>query len=75
MNGQDRQRIARMLEQDKEGLNSASRASALRDFTRVAAEYFELDGEPSFAVRKERRGFEVELVFKASRVKNFTPIR
>lgn len=75
MKEEDRRRIARMLEQDKEGLNRESRAQALRDFCRVAREYFDLDGEPVFTVEKERHGFSVALSFKASRVKNFTVVK
>ena len=75
MKEQERVRINRMLELDKEELNSASRAAALRDFTRVSNEYFETEGSPSLQVVRDKRGFFVQLTFRATRVKNFTVLK
>lgn len=75
MRPEDRTRIARMLEQDKEEMNTESRAAALRDFEHVAREYFELDGAPTLDVQKQRHGFEATLVIRAFRVKNFTVVK
>lgn len=72
---EDRQRITYLLEQDREELNTESRAAAERDFLRVAGEYFETEGKLSLAVAKEKRGFSVTVTFRAGRVKNFTPLR
>lgn len=70
-----RTRLRRMLAEDKEELNEESRAAAVRDFRRVAQEYFETDGEISLTVTKEKGEMEVTLSFRAVRVKNFTALR
>ncbi len=70
-----KQRIARMLAQDKEDMNEESRAAALLAFERVAAEFFEREGETAFTVKRGKRGYEVSLSFRASRVKNFTALK
>ena len=71
----ERERIHRMLELDKEELNEASRAAALRDFSRVATEYFETDSPPVLKVTRDKKGFCVQLSFHAGRVKNFTVLK
>ena len=75
MKEEDRIRLSRLIEQDREGLNKESREEALKGFLHVAEEFFELAGELAFTVTKERRGFDVTLHFKADRVKNFTAIK
>lgn len=75
MKEEDRLRISRLIEQDREGMNQSSRAEALKGFLHVASEFFELTGEPEFTITRERRGFDVILRFKADRVKNFTSIK
>ena len=47
-----KQRIERMLEQDMEDMNEASRGAALQAFLHVAEEYFDVEGQPSFFVKK-----------------------
>ena len=75
MKEQERQRIDRMLELDKEELNPASRTAAVADFARVANEYFETEGPPVLNIVHDRRGFSVQLSFHAARVKNFTVLK
>ena len=70
-----RQRLVTMLEQDKEEINDATKAAAVRDFSHVAAEYFETDGEASFQVKRTKGGYEVTFGFKAVRVKNFSTLK
>ncbi len=70
-----KQRIERMLEQDKEDMNEASRGAALEGFLHVAEEYFDVEGQPSFSVKKGKGGYEVDLSFRATRVKNFTVLK
>ena len=72
---QSKQRISRMLELDKEELNAPSRAAAVKDFGRVALEYFETDAQPVLNVVRDKKGFSVQLTFHASRVKNFTVLK
>ncbi len=67
----ERARLARLLEQDKAELNETSRAAALRDFRRVAEEYFETDGGFLLTMQEGKRGKEVVFTFRVVRVKNF----
>lgn len=69
------QRLAIMLEQDKEEINEATKAAAVRDFSHVAAEYFETDGDASFQMKRTKGGYEVTFTFKAVRVKNFSTLK
>lgn len=46
-------RLNQMLNADKEDMNEATRQAAIADFTRVAKEYFETEGELSFQTKKE----------------------
>ena len=75
MKEEDKPRLSRLMEQDREGLNRESREEALRHFRRVAEEFFEPAGEMGFEIVKERRGFDITLHFKAERVKNFTTLK
>ena len=72
---EERKRIARLLDHDKEDMNDESRAAAARDFGRVAREYFDVEGEPVLTVGRDRDGFGVTLTFRAARVKNFTTLK
>ncbi len=74
MKEEDKKRLTRLIEQDRDGLNSESKAEAQRAFTHVASEFFELSGGVELTVTKERRGFDVTLHFKADRAKNFNSI-
>ena len=67
------QTLAR-LKTSAEGL-SQTEAAARRDFSRVAKEYFETDGELLFKVEREKNLYRVQIGFSAVRVKNFTPLK
>ena len=70
-----KQRLVRLLAEDKETINSQTDAAARRDFSRVAKEYFETDGELLFKVEREKNLYRVQIGFSAVRVKNFTPLK
>ena len=70
-----RQRLVKMLEQDKEEMNEATRAAAVRDFAHVAEEYFETDGVPEFQMKRTKGGYEVTVSFRTVRVKNFSTFK
>lgn len=74
MREEERQRIERLLEHGKEEMNGETREAALRDLTRVAAEYFELSSPPVLEIKREKKGFSVHFNLTASRVKNFTSV-
>ena len=75
MKREAKERLCRMLEADKEELNEESRAAALCDFTRVAKEYFETDGDLSLQAVRVKGGTEVKISFRATRVKNFSALK
>ena len=74
MRAGERARLARILEQDKEEINEASRRAALNDFKRVAEEYFETDGGFLLTSREVEKGREVIFTFRIVRAKNFTSL-
>ena len=75
MKAEERQRLSQLLKQDKEEMNDESRAAAMRDFKRVAEEYFELEGGVALTMGRDKNGFTVSVSFRASRVKNFTTLK
>ncbi len=70
----ERERIKKILEADKAEITEASRAAAVRDFKRVAEEYFETDGGFLLTVREGKRGKEAVFTFRIVRAKNFTTL-
>ena len=70
-----KQRLAVMLDRDKEVMSEASKIAAIRDFQHVAEEYFETDGDVFLDVAAERGGSRVTVQFRARRVKNFTTLK
>lgn len=70
-----RSRLNKMLETDKEDMNEGSRNAAIRDFTHVAKEYFEPDGDLALNVKRARTHWEITVTFKTQRIKNFTLIK
>lgn len=68
-------RLNQMLNADKEDMNEATRQAAIADFTRVAKEYFETEGELSFQTKKNKNNVEITVAFRAVRVKNFTVLK
>ena len=55
-------------------IKSAEQCKIVRDFARVAGEYFELDGGITFSMREEKGASCVSISFRATRVKNFTTL-
>ncbi len=68
-------RLNNILDADKEEMNEATRLLALRDFERVAEEYFDKDGKAELSVERDKNGLSVCLRFRASRAKNFTSLK
>ena len=63
-----------MLNDDKEEINEATRAAALSDFTRLAKEYFDTENV-TLSIKKGKSATDVNVSFKASRVKNFATLK
>lgn len=72
---ESKSRLEQMLERDKEEMNEESRLAALADLERVAGEYFDVDGKPNLTVKRVKGAYEVNLSFRAVRVKNFSVLR
>lgn len=69
-----RQRLEKILTEEKEEMNEPTRAAALAEFTKVAREYFEVE---SIDMKMERgkSGTDVSVTFRATRIKNFTVLK
>ncbi len=67
-------RLKKMLEDDKEEINDATRAAVLADFTHIAKEYFDTENV-NLNLKKGKSGTDVTVSFKATRVKNFASLR
>lgn len=74
MKEEEKRRIDDLLHRDKAIITDAVEAAAVRDFARVAGEYFELDGGVVFSMREERGKTTVSISFRITRVKNFTTL-
>ncbi len=72
MKDDELRRLEDLLRRDKAVISDEVEAAAVRDFARVAQEYFDLDGRVSFSLREEKGGGLVTLTFRITRVKNFT---
>lgn len=64
-------RASRVIGADKAAMSEECRAIALRDFTHVAQEYFDLQTSPALTIDSEEGSYTVSLTFKADRVKTF----
>lgn len=69
-----KQRLVRILAEDKGTIGAETEAAARRDFLRVAREYFDTE-TLDLKVDCERGGYRVDISFRASRVKNFTTLK
>lgn len=67
-------RLNKMLNDDKEEINEATRAAVLAEFTRVAKEYFDTQNVV-LNIKRGKSCTDVALSFKATRVKNFTVLK
>lgn len=69
-----KQRLNKLLTEDREEMNEATREAALAEFSRVAREYFETQ-HVDMNVKRTKNGTDVNVTFRASRVKNFGVLR
>ena len=74
MKADEKKRIGELLHRDKAIITDAVEAAAVREFTRVASEVFELDGGITFSMHEERGKSCVSISFRINRVKNFTTL-
>ena len=74
MKAEEKKRIDDLLHRDKAIITDAVEAAAVREFARIAAEFFELDGDITFSMREEKGKSFVSINFRIARVKNFTTL-
>lgn len=75
MTESSKERLKKMLEGDKEELSVPTRAAALKEFSRVAEEFFEPVGKVMLDFTHGTDGKEVTVRFSVARVKNFTVLK
>ncbi len=73
--GETRQRLDAMLKADKAEMNEESFRAAQEEFSRVAHEYFEPEGEVTLSLGEGTGTIEVTVRFRAVRVKNFYTLK
>lgn len=61
--------VTKLLALDREDITDLERELFLKDFERVADEYFEMDGVCDLEVTRTEDGFLVCLIFNARRIK------
>lgn len=61
--------VTKLLALDREDITDLERELFLKDFKRVADEYFEMDGLCDLEVTRTEDGFFVCLMFNARRIK------
>ena len=74
MKEEGKRRIDEMLHRDKAVITDAVEAAVVREFARVAAEYFDLDGGIAFTMSEEKGKSYVRIGFRVTRVKNFSTL-
>lgn len=62
--------ITKLLSLDREDMTDLERELFLKDFTRVADEYFEMAGACDLEITRSEDGFLACLIFNARRIKN-----
>lgn len=68
-------KISNMVEEEKRLMSKASREIALRDFTRVAQEYFDLYSPVDFSIELKEGKYEINIRFLADRVHDVYPVQ
>lgn len=61
--------VTKLLALDREDITDLERELFLKDFKRIADEYFEVDGVYDLDVTRTEDGFLVCLIFNARRIK------
>lgn len=70
-NGKERERLRYVIQADKSVMSDGCKALVLQDFSEKFNEYFDLIGLPRMQIRYANGEYDVEIVFKAERIKKF----
>ena len=62
--------VTKLLSLDREDMTDLERELFLKDFKRIADEYFEVNGACDLEVTRSEDGFLVCIIFNAHRIKN-----
>ena len=68
-------RVNNVLQADKSVMSDGCKMLVLQDFAKKIGEYFELDGEPQMEIVFRKGIYEVNLSFRAERVKKFNVLK
>lgn len=68
-------KISNIVENEKRLMSEISRDIALRDFTHVAQEYFDLHSPLTLSIELKEGKYEVDLRFTADRVRDVYPVK
>lgn len=62
--------VTRLLSLDREDMTDLERELFLKDFKRIAEEYFEIDSPCDLEITRSEDGFLACIIFNAHRIKN-----
>lgn len=62
--------VTKLISLDRDDMSEFERSLFLKDFKRVADEYFECDGEATLEVTRADEGFLVCIIFTSRRIKS-----
>ncbi|MBQ8657932.1 MAG: hypothetical protein IJ506_02255 [Clostridia bacterium] len=71
----DYARVTSVLQADKSVMSEGCKMLVLQDFSRKIEEYFDLLGQPKMEIVFKKGVYEVNLSFRAERVKKFNVLK
>ncbi len=71
----DYARVTSVLQADKSVMSEGCKMLVLQDFSRKIEEYFDLLGQPEMEIVFKKGVYEVNLSFRAERVKKFNVLK
>ncbi len=72
---EDFARVTSVLQSDKSIMSDGCKMLVLQDFARKIEEYFDLEGQPEMEIVFRKGVYEVNLSFRAERVKKFNVLK
>ena len=74
-NWKERERLRYVIQADKSVMSDGCKALVLQDFAEKFNEYFEVIGLPRMQIDFKNGEYDVEIVFKAERIKKFNILK
>ena len=68
-------RVNEVIQADKSVMSEACKALIIRDFAEQFNEYFDLIGLPKMSINYQNGEYDIELQFKAERIKKFNVLK